>query len=177
MEQLAFNFLPLDYKLESKVRYRHPTIDNWSGAADTTRPEMVSDIKCPYTLKAFCKLDRLAAEGLEAFKKEQPDYYWQLVSNSILTDRPWAELIYFMPYKEHLIKIKEDLADIEEGEQRKYIWIYYADMDDLPYLIEGKGYKTINRFPFLVPEEDKKALTDRVRLASAIFKGEISKYE
>ncbi len=156
VERLAFESIGIEYKLESRTRYSHPTIKNWNCMPDTLKPDTVSDIKCPYTLKSFCtKVD--AHSSLIEFKKENPEDYWQLVGNSIICDKKFAESIVYVPYK-------KDISDIRlmasEGMKGKFI--EYMEDDELPWLPEGGYYKNLNIFKFEVPQYDKDELTECV---------------
>lgn len=166
IEGIAFNKLGLEYKLESKVRYKH---DDYplTGAPDLITENVVGDIKCPWTMKSFCELVD-SFESLEAFKKHAEPYYWQLVSNSILTGLNKAEIIAYVPYKEDLDEIRE-AANNFDGDQNKVAFINWATDDELPYLIKGKYYKDVNIFQFTVPEEDKHNLIERVKAATELL--------
>lgn len=140
----------------------HPTIGCWAGTPDFLTVDSVVDSKCPYTLKAFTQLaDITIANDLEKFKTTKPEYYWQLVSNSILANKTHAELIAYCPFLSELPAIR-DLVENFDGDQNKYSWIFFAKDDDLPYLIEGLYYQNKYHFKFEVPQEDKKLLTEKV---------------
>lgn len=161
VEKRVFDLLPMDYLLESRTRFVHPTIKQWTGAPDLLTDIIVGDVKSPYTLKSFCNLVRVMEIGKGALEDEYPEYFWQLVSNSILTGRNTAELIVYVPYKSELSAIRE-LA-IEQD-----IWI---DKDEnLPYLIEGKKYKNINKLQFQVTKADQDLLTIKVQEAVKLLK-------
>ena len=155
-----------EYSYCSSETILHPTIDCWVGTPDFLTLDRVCDGKCPFTLKSFCQMADIAISGdLEKFKELKPEYYWQLVSNAILTGRKKAELIIYCPYQSELQSIREMVADIEEGDQNKLAWIYFSEDNDLPYLIDGGYYKNIYKFVFDIPEEDINALTEAVLLA------------
>lgn len=172
VEQFAFNELPLSYKLESKKRYFHDSISNFCGAPDTIIDNIVGDIKCPYTLNSFCnavdsmKENKNVAEALKQVKKE---WYWQLISNSILTKRDTCELTLFVPYEDQIEEIKEAAYQLDGPDQRKFEWIFYADKETLPYLIKGKYYNNIYTFGFKAPKEDKEFLISRVEQAEKLL--------
>ena len=98
VEKRVFDLLPMHYLLESRTRFAHPEIPQWTGAPDLLTKELVGDIKSPYTLKSFCNLVRCMEAGIETLKDEYPEYYWQLVSNAIINDCKYAELIIYCPY-------------------------------------------------------------------------------
>lgn len=162
-EQMVYKKLnELEYVYCSDETILHPSINCWAGTPDFVTINSVVDAKCPYTLKAFAQLADIAiAKDLEKFKTSKPEYYWQLVSNSILANKSHAELIVYCPLKSELPKIKE-LVDGFDGDQNKYAWIFFAEDDDLPYLIDGGYYENKYHFVFEVPQEDKDVLTERV---------------
>jgi hypothetical protein len=133
----------------------------------------VIDIKSPITLKSFCQLvDPLynGYDGMEAMNivrdkhKDGDKYYWQLVSNSILNNTRYAELIIGVPYYSEIPKVKM-LAD---GNPNCY-WIAMAQDDELPFLPDDGYYKNLNIIRFEVPQEDKDFLTQKVIEASKLL--------
>lgn len=104
----------------------------------------------------------------EALKREFPQYYWQLVSNSILTGKKFAELTVYCPFQEELEEIRE-LARRQDEDQERYVFINFALDDDLPYLVKEGEYKNLNQIKFEVPEADKVLLTETVKKALAIL--------
>ncbi len=87
VESRVFELLPLDYTYQSEKRYTHPELA-WSGAPDMLTTDKVVDIKCPYSILEYCKkADIMILSDVEALKSEYPENYYQLVSNSILTDK------------------------------------------------------------------------------------------
>jgi hypothetical protein len=163
VEEFAFGKMGLKYSLVSKERYYKG--EHWSGMPDLLTDEIVGDIKCPWTLKGFCKLVDSMDKGVEVFKENHPEYYWQLVSNAILCERDKAMIVCFAPYKEDLEDIRV-LAEEHIGEQNnRFAFINWAEDEELPYLIKGKKYNDINALEFVVPQEDKDILTARVEMA------------
>jgi hypothetical protein len=172
-EGKVFELLGLDYELISDKTLRHPTVDCWCGTPDAIHhgnPSAVVDIKCPKTMKSFCNLvDAWQTGGLEAlrqvtsgYNKVGELYYYQLVSNAILTGLDFAELIVFVPYRSELQSIRELASNWNGEKQHRYRWIDLADDDELPFLPDGGHYKNLNVMRFEIPQEDKQALHDRV---------------
>lgn len=151
--------LGLEYQLTSSDVIKHPTVEWWSGSPDGMREGCVMDIKCPYTLKSFCELSEMT---IETFKKDEPEYYWQLVSNSILLGVENAELIVFCPEYSDLPSIIHRAQNIDSLDQYKYYWIASANYDELPYLTEESEYKSLFKLEFRVPEQDKEDLTQAI---------------
>lgn len=159
-EAFVHKKLGLEYKLCSTERIVHPEISLWSGAPDCITNDAVCDIKCP-ELITFCGL--LDAFENDNLKKEYPEYYWQLISNAILTGKDFAELIPYVPYNTDLgvmrMLIEEYDGDIDLDQLKR---IYYAPESTLAYLPDGCKIKDLHVFRFPVPNEDKEALTDNV---------------
>lgn len=177
VELQAFNLLGIEYKISSTETIGHKTIQFWSGSPDCEKfddGKTVVDIKCPMTLKSFCELVDIINIGKGALEDERPEYFWQLVSNAILTDSKYAELIVYVPYKAELDAIRE-LASNFDGNQNKIAWINWAEDDDLPYLIEGKHYKNLYTLRFEVTSSDRLALTEAVMKAGQMLEGAVPK--
>lgn len=168
LERRPFDQLGLEYSLTSTDTIVHPSIPYWAGSPDGGKyaPKTVIDIKCPMTLKSFCQLvDAGLAGGIEQIREDHKDgdkYYWQLVSNAILTGSEWAELIVYMPYKSELGDIRMMAANVPGDQASRHYWIAMACEDELPYLLDGGVYQNVNVIAFKVPEADKKLLTDCV---------------
>lgn len=173
MEGWVFeNKMGLEYKLVSKKRYTHPTL-LWSGMPDFISDGIVGDIKNPYTIKPFCKMaDAIIADDLEAFKKETPEYYWQLISNSVLTGNKLCVLIIHVPYHDELAAIREATMQYD-GDQNKIAFMNWATDDELPHIMRDKYYKDLYQFQFEAPQEDVDFLIERVTQASEILTSKI----
>lgn len=183
VESIAFEVLGLEYSAVSdKKRLYHDELP-WCGVPDVIiGKDVVGDIKSPWTLTGFCDLvEIIESQDIEAFKKDKPEYYWQLVSNSILTGCKQAEIITFCPSgctederydmerkKNHLDMIREKLEGFD-GELNPYAFINWSKNEELPYLPLDSGYENIYKFRFEVPEQDKKDLTDRVSMAAKML--------
>ena len=164
VESIAFEKLPLEYSLVSRKRYKHPSLP-WTGVPDIKEVsiEMVGDIKCPYSLESFCDLYSYIEN--ETLKENKPEFYWQLVSNSVLTGLKNAELWIYCPLISELDMIRDKVANLDEG-QNKVAFINWAEDNELPYLPLDCEYKSMKGFRFEVPEEDKQFLIERVTLAT-----------
>lgn len=171
VEKYVYSLIdPFEYEYCSDQTIQHPTIESWVGTPDFITKDRVVDAKCPYTLKAFCELADIAIAGdALRLKNDKPEYYWQLVSNAILTGKDKAELIVFCPYQSELSKLRE-LCENEEDSQTKLQWLYFSEDEDLPYLVEGNFYKNKSHFVFEISQEDKDALTEAVTVASSLLK-------
>lgn len=165
LESRAYQLIPsFETRIQSTETLLHPDIKGWVGTPDYTEPDLVGDIKCPWTLLSFCQLVEALNIGLEGVKDQFPQYYWQLVSNSILTGKKFAELTVYCPFLEELEEIRE-LARRQDEDQERYLFINFALDDDLPYLVKEGEYKNLNQIKFEVPEADKMQLTEIVKKA------------
>ena len=170
LESRVHSLLSLSYKYVFDETIKHPNFDFWSGSPDLINEEedLVADIKCPQP-KAFCELIESCNEGKESLKENSPEYYFQLVSNAILTNKKFAELIIYMPYESELDEIREEAATIDTAEPWKYRFIAEVDKSELAYLPDNSDYKNLNVFRFEVTEEDKQFLTDKVIKANQLI--------
>lgn len=162
-EKQAFSLLGTEYSLISQETIQHPEIDCWAGSPDGVTKTSVIDIKCPYTMKSFCELMEVIENGtVETLKNEYPEYFWQLVSNGILTGKDQAELIVYVPYYEELNDIRIMAEDEEIQQLHKVYWIANSMNDELPYLNKGGYYRNLNVFSFTIPQYEKDALIDQI---------------
>jgi hypothetical protein len=156
-EGRVFNLLDLSYRNVTDTRFFHPSIKAWSGKPDVLRAEIVGDIKSPFNLEVFC--DKIAAleAGIEVYREEFPEDYYQHISNAILLNAngfkvTHFEAIIYVPY----------LSEIEEIRQHSDSWMKFADDDELPWVPDGGYYKNLNTYCFEIPQDDKIALHNRV---------------
>lgn len=196
-EKVVHNNLPLHYVFHSDQTMVNKDIQDHCGSPDgskymRSKIQTVTDIKCPLTRKSFyhliaplytfngikAKRRRIKMNGNDAMRyirdnhKDGDKYYWQLVSNSVITGAKYAELIVFMPYYEELESIRAYNANLDEP---NYL-VFGAKDEKLPFIYRQSGVKNLNIIRFEVPEEDKKFLTERVKLAvELIYEGNTDK--
>ena len=60
--------------------------------------------------------------------------------------------------------------DYDGADQWKYKFIRDLPIEDLPFLPDDGYYKNINKFAFIVPEEDKELLESRILKAEENIK-------
>lgn len=182
VEKKAFELLGLEYQLASDQTIVHPEIDCWAGSPDAFKfdeGKTVVDLKCPQTLKSFTTLVKplynnltglMAMEWIRNNHKDGDKFYFQLISNAILSDSAYAELIVYCPFRSELDSIRELASNIDDPfEQKNYYWIAQATDDELPWIWDDGHYKNINIIRFRVPESDKKFLIERVKLAEKLL--------
>lgn len=161
LEGIVFNLLGLEYSLVSDETIKHTEIDYWCGSPDGYTKTSVIDIKCPFTLKSFVEL--VDIKTIEDLKSERPEYYWQLVSNSILLNKQFAELIVYCPYFEDLGLIKHQAQNVNAEDLYKYYWLASATDEEIPFILKDSEFKDLNIFKFEVPNEDKQLLTETIK--------------
>lgn len=180
-ELIAFDKLGTAYSLNSDETIQHPAIDCLCGSPDGFKyiaEKTVIDIKSPFTLTSFCGLVEPIYSGLTGrdammWIRNNHDsgeaYYWQLVSNAMITGCSHAELVIFCPYESELDEIRKAAADAPPELSAEYYWLQFANTNELPYLIEGGHYKNLNIIRFELPEEDKRSLEFTIREAEKIL--------
>lgn len=165
MERYLFKYiLGPEYADTNNIeRFYHKDIEHWSGVPDSIKQleQKVVEIKCPWTRRSFFACVDAAEKGWEAFKEAKPEWAWQLVSNSELTGFNTVEFIVFMPYRNQLEDIKTEM----DGEPEFY-GLSFKTEEELPHILEGGYYKSMNVFTFEIPEEDRELLRGQVKLAS-----------
>lgn len=163
VEARAYSLIPsFDTRIQSTETLSHPGIQGWVGTPDYTETDLVGDIKCPWTLTSFCQLVDAINLGQEAVKDEFPQYYWQLVSNGLITGKKFAELTVYCPFQDELEEIRE-MARRQDENQEKYAFINFALDDDLPYLVRDGEYKNMYQIRFEIPDADKDLLIEKVK--------------
>ena len=171
-EQFVFGKkLGLEYKMVNSERLYHPKLP-LTGAPDYIKEVTVCDCKSPYSIEVFC--DKvLALQDVGIYKEEFPEDYWQHISNSILLNVNGYsisefEAIIFCPFKEDLETIREMASSAGElGEYAK--WIYFATDDQLPYLIKGGHYESVNIFQYPIFSRDVEMFKERVEQAGELL--------
>ncbi len=163
MEKRVFDLLGLEYSLTSIDTIQHPTIPHWSGTPDAVTIKLLGEIKCPFTMKAFCELVDIIQNGtVENFKSQDPEKYWQIASNSVLTNKDEAELIVYCPFQSELNDIRITCDNYDGADQYKFRFIVESSDDELPYILDNGEYTNINKFRFTVPQADKDLLTKTI---------------
>lgn len=69
----------------------------FGGSPDGLVDGGIIEIKCPFKTSNFIDLSLICREGVEAFKSEYPEYYYQIQSNMIVTNTDFCIFIIFDP--------------------------------------------------------------------------------
>ncbi len=172
LERRCFDLLGLEYQLSSAETVVHPKIPYWAGSADGFKYDegkTVIDIKNPISLKSFCEFaDCKTIDEVRENHKDGEKYFWQLISNAILSDCKFAELIIHCPYKSELSAIRE-MANNYTGNANHVAWINFSTDEELPYILDGGFYKNINIIRWEISSADKEFLTSRVLEAGKLL--------
>lgn len=165
------NVFGTEYESLMDVVFQHPEIEYYAGSPDFLKHserKIVSELKCPKTRKSYFIFYDCA--DITAVRKNHPQgekFYWQTVSNGILTGCDVGELVFFMPYKSQL----EDMRKMarHSGED-KYNWIARAENDNsLPYVMDSGYYQNKKAIEFEIPKSDKEFLITRIEAAGKIL--------
>lgn len=177
MEIVLFNELGMGWTMSHKNTILHNKYpDIWSGTPDFIASEKVAEAKC-FEPKNFGLLSMcLDKKDVNIFKENFKEIYWQVVSNSVLSNKKKAVVIAYMPRKSELLEIIEKVEDtdfLEDNNLRPadYYFINKENIESLPYLPNDSKASSINSFEFEVPEEDIKFMEKRVLL----FEQEVNK--
>ena len=173
VEQRVFELLGTEYRGLFMETFRHQNIAHWSGSPDALKydeGQTVVDIKSPFALKSFCDLaDCKNIDEVRANHKEGNAYYWQIVSNAILTGSIYGELIVYCPYQSELESIRDLARNWDGNNQNDFAFINWASDNELPYLIEGKHYKNLNVIRWEIDQSDKDLLTETIIVAGNLL--------
>lgn len=169
LEKRAFSKLDIEYSLTSDVTTEHTRIPNFAGSADGLKfdeERTVFDIKCPFTLTAFCDLIECTTD--EMLLKEFPEYFWQLIGNAMIHNTKWCELIVYVPYLSELADIRLNTRFHDQENDVK--WITWSENYELPYIHPRSEYKNLNIIRFEAKQEYKDALIERLLMANERIK-------
>jgi len=152
----------ITYPNVKEVTLKHSDLDNWCGTPDSITEDSVADIKAPWTLQSFIDLEKIVKKkDIEYFKTVNPKYYWQLVSNSIICNKKFAELIVYCPYYDELSDIILHINDnLDLMACRTFT---FMEFDELPFIYKDSDFKDLNIFKFEVPNSDKELLTETIK--------------
>ena len=159
-------YIPISFKYESDKTTTHSS-GMWVGTKDVLSKDTVGDIKCPFTRNSFCDLvEVIQSNDPEFFKKNEPEYYWQLVSNAMLENTDFAQLFVFMPYYKELPALFDHFGDIDDYNLQKDIqWAIHAETNRVPHLPDNSDYTNFYSFRFEVPTKDKELLLSKITKA------------
>jgi len=171
LEPRVHNLIGMEYEHINDITLVHPKYDYWVGSPDfkIVKDKVVSDSKCPQP-NAFCELIENCSQGIEYFKENHEDYYWQLVSNACILGMDYIELIVYMPYESELKEIRFEAENYDGLDQYKYRFIAESDKNQLAYLPDNSEYKNLNIFRFPLDKGDAILLESKVIAASIILK-------
>lgn len=176
LEKRVNDMLPLNYKLQHKTTFVHPKYSFWSGSPDFDIPEekKIAELKCYEPRKFGCYVTSLMSNDTEIIKKDNPQEYWQIVSNCAIKGYTKGEAIVYMPYESEMDEIRELVQDSEYLSQIGVMpwevrFIVEKPNSQLAVLPNGSKFKNINIFEFEIPTSDIIFLTKRYLKAIEIM--------
>ena len=160
---------------DSNARRFHKDLD-WSGVPDFEIPDAIISESKSYQLKKFSEYSLcLKQKNIELLKKEFPQEYWQIVSNSVINNTEWGEAISYAPTIDELKEIAYEIHNtdiLKNIEPWKYRFIEEKVelklFDELACIPNDSKIPSLTRFDFKVPQADKDLLTERVTLAQQL---------
>lgn len=185
MEYYAHKFhLDLSYTLCSKETVIHKKYNFWSGSPDAFTSQKACEIKCfepkKYYLLASALIKLKNKEiSIEDFKNDFKEIYWQVVSNSILLNKPICEIIAYMPTYSQLLEIREGwevdnyisslgvtLSEHVGVDFQKFHYQINRSDFNLPFIPEHSDFPNFVKFEFQPCADDIIFLTNRAIKAS-----------
>jgi hypothetical protein len=116
----------------------HPECPLWKGTPDMIykQEKMVGDLKCPSDLERFaiayeCKGD---IDKLRATYKEGEKYYWQLMSNAVLTGSDKCKLVFYVPSEADIEEPKTGIRAYSDDGEGKHHWVLFSNYYELPHV-------------------------------------------
>lgn len=176
------------YSIDSKnvLNYKgehNPLLEKYyAGSPDICADDVVGDIKCPFTIKTY--LTALNCETITELRDKLKDgdkYYWQLISNAILTGKNKCLLYFWIP-KGYKAKGEEE-SEVErihelmrhDDTNNAIKWSMWCETSILPS-INNPNTPNIKLFEFNATEKDKEFLATRILLASEILDKKINNF-
>lgn len=176
MEWRLFQKLGLEWSMTSKETIVHPKeqfAPYWSGTPDLKSSGKVGEIKC-YQLKHFCQIVDVIKSGktekeiIDILRENEPQIYWQTVSNAMLLNVSKGEMIIYAPIESEMAEIREEITNYEAIDQWKFRFIVESEDHELAVLSDDGEYESINTFEFTIPMDDKihlnKAMIEAIKI-------------
>jgi len=185
--------LGYEYSLVSKKTIVHPKYNFWSGTPDFRKPKTTGDIKCNEPKRHFeLTMNLLKVKSglitLNEFKELEKEVYWQVVSNCILDNNPFGEIVSYTPTHEQLLLIRDDwevdnyvsglnktLSEHLEVDFQAFHYLINKPDHNLSYIPNFSKFPNCEKFEFEVPIEDKIYLAKRVIDANKLLNELIEK--
>lgn len=133
---------------DPKKDFKCSPLPHHGGTPDFTTfdEEIVGSIKCPQE-EAFIDLwDIIKAKDLAKFKKDEEAYYWQLISDKIVTGAKYCAFVIYMPYEDDAADLLSDsdlywmtdYASIKPASEFTDVayWIFEPPAEDVEFLTE-----------------------------------------
>ena len=177
MECVVYEGMGLGYAMTHKqtiISKYFPNIH--SGTPDLIADNKIGEIKCPFLKNYMLLAIDILKEDIEVLKKNHAEYYWQMVSNAILTKKSRVELICFIPKRKELLEVFE-LIHTEEFLEKYNLnvsdYVYYTpeNIESFNYMPDECEFPNLTKFEFEVPMDDIMFLQARIKM----FEEEVNK--
>lgn len=165
------------WNLCNKTTLVHPKIKCLAGSPDAEEKQTVGEIKC-FEPKGYYEISDALIKlkngkmTLDEFKKDFKEVYWQVVSNSIITNKPKCAIFVYIPTLEELelcIELINETNFCEKIGLDEWMYRYIveaADKDELyklPYIDTSKtDWPNFVSYTFQPPAQDIIDLTKAI---------------
>jgi hypothetical protein len=116
----------LKEKIENEVTYHgigNPEFFSggrfWGGSPDALTQDCVIEVKCPFNSSEH--LEHLLFKNAEDLKEYAPEYYWQIVSNMLLTNKEKAMFISYDPRFPEDMRLKILEFNLDKSDSKNLI--------------------------------------------------------
>jgi putative phage-type endonuclease len=115
LEPVAIAYYEETYKQTVTKASFAPYNEYYGGSPDGhIAPDGIIEVKCPFNSSNHFKHGLITSA--EEFKKAKPEYYWQCVSNMLVTNTQWCDFISFDPrvapeYRTFVFRLHRDEED------------------------------------------------------------------
>lgn len=162
---VAENYMPIGFDWHDKTEV-HNDLIKWSGTPDIISEDGTGDIKCFYRKKfaqvANCILECLT-KGVEVLKKNEPEIYWQITSNSAIMGKSKCMLVLFLPYESELEDVREYACNSQLPEEWKYRFIYESSKSELPHQSDNSIFPNVIQYEWDIVTEDVKLIENKIK--------------
>lgn len=165
------------WELCNKTTVIHPKIKCFAGSPDALEKQTCGEIKC-FEPKGYYEISNALIRlkngdiSLDEFKKDFKEVYWQVVANSIITNKPKCAIFVYIPSLEELeycISLINETNFCEKIGLDEWMYRYiveHAEKEELyklPYIDTSKtDWPNFVKYEFQAPAEDIIQLTKAV---------------
>ena len=164
---VAENYMPVGYEWHDKTEV-HPKYKLWSGTPDIVSEDGTGDVKCFYRKKfaqvANCIATREGVEPHQLLRKNHPDIYWQITSNSAILKKSKCMLVLFLPNGSELDAVRDFAANSLLPEEWKYRFIVESAKSELPYQSDDSIFPNVIYYEWELVQSDVELIENKFKL-------------